>query len=77
MFEEFCVNHGIDHEVTDPYTPQHNGRAERRNISILDMARCMLKQRSMPNSLWGEAVITAAYVLNRCPTKTLKNNVPK
>jgi len=35
----------------------------------------MLKQRSMPNSLWGEAVTTAAYVLNRCPTKILKNKV--
>jgi len=26
MFEELCVNHGIDHEVTAPYTPQHNCR---------------------------------------------------
>jgi len=39
------------------------------------MARCMLKQRSMPNSLRGDAVATAAYVLNRCPTKRLKNKV--
>jgi len=77
MFEEFCVNHGIDHEVTAPYTPQDNGIAERRNKSILDMARCMLKQRSMPNSLWGEAVTTVVYVLNMCPTKRLKNKVPE
>jgi len=75
MFKELFVNHGIDHEVTTHYTPRHNGIAERRNISILDMVRCILKQRSMPNSLWGEAVTTAAYVLNRCPTKRLKNKV--
>ncbi|MCH80296.1 retrovirus-related pol polyprotein from transposon tnt 1-94 [Trifolium medium] len=40
-FESFCVENGIEHEVTAPYTPQHNGLAERRNMTILDMARCM------------------------------------
>jgi len=25
MFEEFCVNHGIDDEVIAPYAPHHNG----------------------------------------------------
>ena len=43
MFEKFGAEHGVDHEVTAPYTPQHNGIAERRNRTILDMARCMLK----------------------------------
>ncbi|PNX67188.1 copia-like retrotransposon, partial [Trifolium pratense] len=40
-FESFCEENGIEHEVTTPYTPQHNGLAERRNRTILDMARCM------------------------------------
>lgn len=30
----------------------------------------------MPNSLWGEAVTTTTYVLNRCITRRLKNKVP-
>ncbi len=42
-FEEFCSNEGISHEATSPYTPQHNGLAERRNKTILDMAISMLK----------------------------------
>jgi len=50
MFEEFCVNHGIDHEVTAPYTPQHNGIAERRNRSILDIARCMYAKLTLGRS---------------------------
>src|ERR1051325_6396980 len=77
MFEKFCVEHGVDNEVTAHYTPQHNGIAERRNITILDMARCMLKQKNLPKSLWGEAVSTAVYIFNRRPTKILKNKVPE
>lgn len=38
LFEGFCAEHGIDHEVTARYTPQHNEIAERRNQAILDMA---------------------------------------
>ncbi|MCI60674.1 G-type lectin S-receptor-like serine/threonine protein kinase RLK1-like, partial [Trifolium medium] len=60
------------HEVTASYTPQHNGLAERRNRTLLDMAGCMLKGKGMPKNYWGKAVSTAAYVLNRCPTKKLK-----
>lgn len=77
MFEEFCVKHAINYEVTSPYTPQHNGIEERRNNTILDMMRYMLKQKNLPKSLWNEAVTTAVYILNRYPTKKLKNMVPE
>ncbi|RDX93043.1 hypothetical protein CR513_24745, partial [Mucuna pruriens] len=74
---EFCEAKGIEHEVTTPYTPQHNGLVERRNRTLLDMARCMIKGKGLPNCYWGEAVTTAAYVLNRCPTKRLQSVTPK
>lgn len=56
---------------------QHNGMAERRNMTILDMVICMLKLKNLPKSLWGEVVTTVVYILNRFPTKKLKNKVPK
>jgi len=71
VFEKFCEDNGIVHEVIAPYTPQHNGLAERRSRSLLDMTRSMLKMKKMPNTFWGEAVRTATYILNRCPTKKL------
>ena len=51
MFEDLCAEHDVDHEATAPYTTQHNGIAEIRNKTILDMARCMLKQKNFPKSL--------------------------
>ncbi|GAU23301.1 hypothetical protein TSUD_237550 [Trifolium subterraneum] len=62
---------GISHEVAAPYTPQHNGLCERRNRAIMDMTRCMLKEKGLPNEFWGKAVTTACYVLNKSPTKRL------
>jgi hypothetical protein len=75
-FKSFCESNGIKHEVIAPYTPQHNGIAERRNRTIMNMTRCMLKEKELPHSFWGEAVVTACYVLNKCPTKKL-NQVPE
>src|ERR1043165_3690435 len=37
----------------------------------------MQKQKNSPKSLWGEVVSAAVYILNRCPTKILKNKVPE
>ena len=75
--KDFCKEHGIVHEVTAPYTPQHNGIVEKRNRIILNMVRCMLKQKNLSHSFWGEAAMIAAHVLNRCPTKRLNSVVPE
>jgi transposase InsO family protein len=75
-FAKFCEDEGIEHEVTAPYTPQHNGVAERKNRSIMNMARSMLKAKHMPHKFWGEAVSTAVYIINRSPTKKLQDKTP-
>ncbi|CAO2146167.1 unnamed protein product [Urochloa humidicola] len=40
------------------------------------MARSLLKARSVPARFWGEAVVTAVYLLNRAPTKSLDGQTP-
>lgn len=40
------------------------------------MTRSILKEKKLPHTLWGEIVVTASYVLNRCPTKKLKETIP-
>ena len=76
-FNEFCESEGIIHDVTPPYTPQHNGVAERKNRTLLNMVRSMLKSKNLPKYLWGEAMNTAAYILNRSPTKKVENMTPE
>lgn len=76
-FNKYCEEYGIKREVTCPYTPQHNGVAERKNRSIINMTRSMLKAKGMPNSFWGEVVSCAVYLLNRSPiTTSVKNITP-
>lgn len=48
-FETFYINQGIMHEVTTPYTPQHNGLDEIRNKTLLNMARSMIKHKKLPH----------------------------
>ncbi|KAK2446029.1 hypothetical protein QL285_016886 [Trifolium repens] len=75
-FAKLCEEEGIVHEVTAPYTPQHNRVAERKNMSIMNMARSMLKGKNMPHKFWGEATSTAVHIINRSPTNKLKNKTP-
>ncbi|MCO5588812.1 hypothetical protein L7F22_042772 [Adiantum nelumboides] len=75
-FKDFLGKKGIKHQCTMPYTPQQNGVAERKNRSLMEMARCMLKAKSLLHKLWMEAVACAAHVLNKCPTRALKTITP-
>jgi len=51
-FHEYCVAKGIEYEIRAPYTPQHDGLAKRRNKTLLDMTRCMLKEKGLPYCFW-------------------------
>ena len=51
-FKDFLSHKGIKHQYIMPYTPQQNGVSERNNSSLMEMARCMLKAKSLPHNLW-------------------------
>ncbi|XP_074572622.1 uncharacterized protein LOC141829102 [Curcuma longa] len=67
----------IKPESLVPRSPQQNGVAERKNRTILNMARSMLKSKDMPKEFWAEAMACAVYLSNRSPTKSLKNVTPQ
>jgi len=68
-FTKFCEDNGIIHQTTAPYSPQSNGIAERKNRTLKNMVNAMLVSSGLPMTLWGEAVLTAAKILNCIPQK--------
>ncbi|GJZ66163.1 zinc finger, CCHC-type containing protein [Tanacetum coccineum] len=75
-FTRYCKENGILRQLTAPYSPQQNGIVERRNRSVMSTTRSMLKAMHMPQIFWAEAIRHGVYVLNRVPTKALKDSTP-
>lgn len=75
-FAKFCNESMIVQEFSAPYAPQQNGKVERSNRVIVEMARSMLQTASMTHMFWSDAVVAAAYVRNRCLTVALDGLTP-
>jgi len=67
--KEFCEKKGIQRQLTIPRTPQQDGVTECRNRTLLDMVRLVMTH--VPISFWGAALLTATYILNRVPSKSI------
>jgi transposase InsO family protein len=52
-FKDYCAELGMHRELTAPNSPQQNGVVERRNQSVVAMARCLLKDKNLPGMFWG------------------------
>jgi len=75
-FRTCCDSAGIQRHLTAPYTPQQNGVVERRNRTLMETTRSLLKHMSVPNYLWGEAVRYITYLINRVGTRVLVAQTP-
>ena len=65
LVEEFLEEEGIKHEFSTPYTPQQNGVVDRKNHTLIDMARTMLDEYKTSDIFWCDAVNTACHAINR------------
>ncbi|BBH04991.1 transposable element gene [Prunus dulcis] len=75
-FNKLCEVEGIQRQLSMAYTPQQNGVVERKNRIVVEMAKAMLHGKGLPYYLWAEAVHTAVYLINRCPTRALGDKTP-
>ena len=62
-FNEFYNSKGIIHETTAPYSPEINGKAKRKNITLTELAVAILLESGATPSWWGEIIKTVNYVL--------------
>ena len=74
--QEFLKEKGIQHEMTTPDTPQHNGVAERMNRTLLDKVQSMLHDAELPESYWYDALVYAAHLHNVTPKCALEGITP-
>ncbi|GJV12779.1 putative ribonuclease H-like domain-containing protein [Tanacetum coccineum] len=73
---ELCGSKGIKRDYSNAKTPQQNGVTERKNRTLIEVARTMLADSKLPTMFWTEAVRTACYVLNRVLVTSPHNKTP-
>ena len=49
--------------------PQSNGVAKLKNRTLKEMMNETLISFGLPQNMWGEAILTANYLLNKVPKK--------
>ncbi|GKA03407.1 putative ribonuclease H-like domain-containing protein [Tanacetum coccineum] len=74
--DDFCREKCIRREYSVARTPQQNGVAERRNMTLIEAARTMLADSKLPTTFWAEAVSTTCYVQNRVLVVKPHNKTP-
>jgi transposase InsO family protein len=64
-FDEFSLKYGTDQQFSAPRVSQQNGVVERKNRTLVEMARMMLDEHRTPRCCWADAINTACYISNR------------
>nr|GEV71467.1 putative ribonuclease H-like domain-containing protein [Tanacetum cinerariifolium] len=74
--DEFYEMKRNKREYSNVKTPQQNGVAERKNMTLIKAAMTMLADFLLPITFLAEAVNTACYVLNRALVTKSHNKTP-
>jgi transposase InsO family protein len=75
-FNQFCLQHGVDQQFLAPRMSQQNEVAERKNHTLVEMARMILDERWTPRRFWAEGVNIACYISNQIFLRSLLNLTP-
>ena len=71
-FNQFCEEAGIEHQLTAPYTLEQHRVSERRNGSMMEMARCMLLEKELAKTFGAEATNTTIFSAKSASNQSLE-----
>jgi hypothetical protein len=75
-FDEFCLEHGIDQQFSAPRVPQQNRVMERKNRTLVEMARMMQDEHRTPRHFWADAISNVCYISNRIFLRSILHLTP-
>lgn len=67
---------GILHQKTCPYTPQENGKVERKHRHLLEVAISLMIQSNFPSKFWGDSILMATHIINMLLSSLLDWKTP-
>jgi hypothetical protein len=74
--EEFCDEKGMKHEFSTTYTPEQNGVVEKKNKTLIEMARSILYEYKVSDYFRAEAINAACHASNRLYCHRFLNKTP-
>ncbi|KAI0507419.1 hypothetical protein KFK09_013544 [Dendrobium nobile] len=75
-FQQHLRNHGIQHQISCPYTPEQNGLVERKHRHIIETTRTLLHTAHIPLHFWLDTLLTAVYLINIMPSSNTMHTSP-
>ena len=75
-FSSFMSSHGILHQSSCTYTPQHNRVAKRKNRHLVETTHTLLLHHKVPQRFLGNVILIACYLINRMSSSVLHDQIP-
>ena len=76
QFNEMCNDLGQRIEISTPYAPWQNGRAERSIRTVIEKVRKIMIDMQIPSQLWTHIFSACIHISNRTANSTLKGITP-
>ena len=67
VYEYWCAEEGIELELSPSHTHESNSGSERAGQEVIDKALAICLSAGLPEELWPETALAAAYLYNMSP----------